>query len=170
MLFGGIGAAVVLVVALVLVIVFATRGGGDDPTPTPATNAADGGCVARSEGSIVYGNGPGDTFSGANAIFGYEHAYYTERSAEKAHTFVAPDANVQPVPDLQKTIAEHVPQGTTYCLRIASAGPNQYSVEVTEHHPDNTRAVYLELIGTVNQGGRYLIQLIQYSNSHTMRI
>ncbi|AHH15940.1 hypothetical protein NONO_c11330 [Nocardia nova SH22a] len=161
-LFGGIGAAVVLVVALVLVIVFATRGGdGPSPAPAPASTAADGSCVARTEGPIVYGNGPGDTTSGANAILGYEHAYYTERSAEKAHTFVAPDANVQPVPELQKTIAEHVPVGTTYCLRIASAGPNQYSVEVTEHHPDGPAAVYLELIATVNQGGRYLIQLIQ---------
>ncbi|MEV5651577.1 hypothetical protein AB0L57_25280 [Nocardia sp. NPDC052254] len=162
-LFGGIGAAVVLVVALILVVVFATRGGGgdDDPTAAAGTTAADGSCVTRTEGPIVYGNGPGDTSSGANAIFGYEHAYYTERSAEKAHTFVAPDANVQPVPELQKTIAEHVPAGTTYCLRIASAGANQYSVEVTEHHPDNSRAVYLELIATVNQGGKYLIQLIQ---------
>ncbi len=163
-LFGGIGAAVVLVVALVLVIVFATRGGGDDKndrTVAAGTTAASGNCVARTEGSMIYGNGPGDTSSGANAIFGYQHAYYTERSAEKAHTFVAPEANVQPAVDLQKTIDQHIPPGTTYCLRIASTAPNQYNVEVTEHHPDNTQSLYLEVITTVNQGGRNLIQLIQ---------
>ncbi|WP_227984140.1 hypothetical protein [Nocardia spumae] len=162
-LYGGIGAAAVLVVALIVVIVFATRGGDDtsnNAQPGGATGAS-GNCAARTEGNIVYGNGPGDTSSGSNAIFGYQHAYYTERNAEKAHTFIAPGANVQPPPDLQKTIDDHIPQGTTYCLRIASTAPSQFNVEVTEHHPDGTQSLYLEVITTVNQGGRNLIQLIQ---------
>ncbi|MGW0352679.1 hypothetical protein ACWDXV_00625 [Nocardia nova] len=164
-LIGSIGAAVVLIVALIVVVVFATSGGGDKSDNAQAggaTNAADGtGCQARTEGNLVYGNGPGDTSSGANAIFGYQHAYYTDRNAEKAHTFIAPGANVQAPPDLQKTIDEHIPKGTTYCLRIATTAPNQFNVEVSEFHPDGTKSLYLEVITTVNQGGRNLIQLIQ---------
>ncbi|NKY86446.1 hypothetical protein [Nocardia veterana] len=162
-LIGGIGAAVVLLVALVLVIVFATRGGDDEGGAQAggATSAGNGNCQARTDGNLTYGNGPGDTSSGANAIFGYQHAYYTERNAEKAHTFIAPGANVQAPQELQKTIDEHIPKGTTYCLRIATTAPNQFNVEVTEHHPDGTQSLYLEVITTVNQGGRNLIQLIQ---------
>ncbi|PPJ25235.1 hypothetical protein C5E45_18455 [Nocardia nova] len=164
-LIGGIGAAVVLIVALIVVVVFATSGGGDksdNAQAGSATNATDDtGCRARTEGNLVYGNGPGDTSSGANAIFGYQHAYYTDRNAEKAHTFIAPGANVQAPPDLQKTIDEHIPKGTTYCLRIATTAPNQFNVEVSEFHPDGTKSLYLEVITTVNQGGRNLIQLIQ---------
>ncbi|MFF0500805.1 hypothetical protein ACFYU5_30715 [Nocardia aobensis] len=164
-LIGGIGAAVVLIVALIVVVVFATSGGGDKSDNAQAggaTNAADGAdCRARTEGNLIYGNGPGDTSSGANAIFGYQHAYYTDRNAEKAHTFIAPGANVQAPPELQKTIDEHIPKGTTYCLRIATTAPNQFNVEVSEFHPDGTKSLYLEVITTVNQGGRNLIQLIQ---------
>lgn len=164
-LLGGIAAAAVLVVALALVVVFATRGGGSDDPVDPKNGGAGTvdaiDCVARTEGTLTYGNGPGDTTSGANAIFGYQHAYYTERSAEKVHTFVAPGANVQPPTELQQTIDQHIPSGTTYCLRIAPTTPNQYNVEVTEQHPDGTKSVYLEVITTVNQGGRNLIQLIQ---------
>ncbi|MFF0452509.1 hypothetical protein [Nocardia africana] len=164
-LIGGIGAAVVLLVALIVVVVFATSGGddkSDNARAGGAATAADGAdCRARTEGNLIYGNGPGDTSSGANAIFGYQHAYYTDRNAEKAHTFIAPGANVQAPPDLQKTIDEHIPKGTTYCLRIATTTPNQFNVEVSEFHPDGTKSLYLEVITTVNQGGRNLIQLIQ---------
>lgn len=164
-LIGGIGAGVVLIVALIVVVVFATSGGGDksdNARAGGAATAADGAdCRARTEGNLIYGNGPGDTSSGANAIFGYQHAYYTDRNAEKAHTFIAPGANVQAPPDLQKTIDEHIPKGTTYCLRIATTTPNQFNVEVSEFHPDGTKSLYLEVITTVNQGGRNLIQLIQ---------
>ncbi|MEU2042594.1 hypothetical protein [Nocardia niwae] len=152
-------AAVVALVALTVTIVVIS--GSDDGTAASDTpSAAAVNCPARTEGKVTFGNGPGDTSSGIRAILGFEHAYYSERSASRAHTFVAPGANVEPPADLQKTIDQHIPQGTGYCLRIAEISADRFNVEITERRPDGTEAQYFPVITTVNLDGRTLIYLI----------
>ncbi|WP_280492669.1 hypothetical protein [Nocardia asiatica] len=155
-------AAVVVLVALTVTIIVSS--GSEDSQDRTAASSSAGtvamSCPARSEGNVTFGNGPGDTSSGVRAILGFEHAYYSERSATRAHTFVAPGANVEPPADLQRTIDQHIPQGTAYCLRIAEMAPDRYNVEITERRPDGTEAQYFPVITTVNLDGRTLIYLI----------
>ncbi len=155
-------AAVVALIALTVTIIVSSgsEDGQDGTAASSSAGAVAMSCPARSEGNVTFGNGPGDTSSGVRAILGFEHAYYSERSATRAHTFVAPGANVEPPADLQKTIDQHIPQGTAYCLRIAEMAPDRYNVEITERRPDGTEAQYFPVITTVNLDGRTLIYLI----------
>lgn len=158
----GVVAAVAVLIALTVTIIVSS-GSDEDQDGTaasagPSTVAVN--CPTRTEGKVTFGNGPGDTSSGIRAILGFEHAYYSERSAARAHTFVAPGANVEPPADLQKTIDQHIPQGTAYCLRIAEITPDRFNVEITEHRPDGSEAQYFPVITTVNLDGRTLIYLI----------
>ncbi|GAB2718208.1 hypothetical protein [Nocardia thraciensis] len=165
-LIGGLAAAFVVIVAIAAVIVFATRnnGGGTEETGAapPSASAADSGltCASSTEGGVVTGNGPGDTSTGLGTIFAFQHAYYTERNAARAHSFAVPDINLLPAPELQKAIDEQIPRGTTYCLRVATTGVDRFNVEITERRPDGSTAVYSQIITTVVQDGRTLISQI----------
>ncbi|WP_067544108.1 hypothetical protein [Nocardia crassostreae] len=152
------------------VIVAVTRGGGDDEqTPAVATTtgksvtttaptAAALSCPTKREGNLTIGNGEGSTGSGADAILGFQHAFYADRSGEKARTFVAPDAaNVSPAEVIQQAINDVIPVGTTYCLRIVEVAPAIYDADLTEHRPDCTTTVYRQHITTVNRDGKNLI-------------
>ncbi|MBF6172489.1 hypothetical protein [Nocardia blacklockiae] len=159
-LIGGLAAAFVVIVAIAAVIVFATRNNGQDNGPTAgpaasASGAAD--CRTKTEGNVTTGNGPGDTNSGTGAIFAFQHAYYTDRNATLARSFTAPEVNLLPAADLQKAIDEQIPRGTTYCLRIVTAQPDRFNVEITEHRPDGATALYAQVITTVVVNGRTLI-------------
>lgn len=155
---GTLAAVVALVALTVTIVVFS--GSEDGPAASDTTSAVAMDCPTRTEGKVTFGNGPGDTSSGIRAILGFEHAYYSERSAARAHLFVAPGANVEPPADLQKTIDQHIPQGTGYCLRIAEISSDRFNVEITERRPDGTEAQYFPVITTVNMDGRTLIYLI----------
>ncbi len=158
---GTLAAVVVLVALTVTILMSSGSDDGQDGTAAAATTGAVAmSCPTRTEGNVTFGNGAGDTSSGIRAILGFEHAYYSERSATRAHTFVAPGANVEPPADLQKTIDQHIPQGTAYCLRIAEMAPDRFNVEITERRPDGTEARYFPVITTVNVDGRTLIYLI----------
>ncbi|QLY32030.1 hypothetical protein [Nocardia huaxiensis] len=173
----GVGAVVALVVAAGVVVAVTSRdGGSDDQAATsvvPATSTAkqsvttssapaELSCPTKREGNLTIGNGPGSTASGADAILGFQHAYYSERSGVKALSFVAPGSNVLPADVMQGAIDQQIPPGTTYCVRILQVQPEQFDVDVTEHRPDGTTTVYRPHITTVNLEGRNLIQAIQY--------
>ncbi|MFC9997933.1 hypothetical protein [Nocardia sp. NPDC127526] len=165
------GAAVVVVLAILgAVIVAVTRGGGDDEpaqavatttgksVTTTAPTAAALSCPTKREGNLTIGNGEGSTASGADAILGFQHAFYADRNGEKARSFVAPDAaNVSPAEVIQQAINDVIPVGTTYCLRIVEVAPAIYDADLTEHRPDGTTTVYRQHITTVNRDGKNLI-------------
>ncbi|MFJ1460099.1 hypothetical protein [Nocardia sp. N2S4-5] len=159
-LIGGLAAAFVVIVAIAAVIVFATRNNGQDSAPTagPAPSAAGAAdCQTKTDGNVTTGNGPGDTASGIGAILAFQHAYYTDRNATLARGFAAPDVNLLPAADLQKAIDEQIPRGTSYCLRIVTAQPDRFNVEITEHRPDGATALYAQVITTVVVDGRTLV-------------
>jgi hypothetical protein len=153
-LIAGVGAAVVVIAAIVAVVAFVLPGRGSKSngpaTSVPASDALN--CQAFSNGNITIGNGPGDTGSGPGAILGFEHAFYTDRSAVKAQGFTMPGKL-----DVSQQVIDQYPAGTTYCLRISGLAPDTYNVTITEHHPDGSSPVYSELIYIQNVGGKSLI-------------
>ncbi|AYF75041.1 hypothetical protein D7D52_15530 [Nocardia yunnanensis] len=172
----GAGAAVlVLVIGLVALAVM--RGGKDDAPTAGATTtgkaavsptAAALSCPARRDGALTIGNGEGGTGSGVDAILGFEHAFYVERSGVKARGFVVPDSTtVMPADVIQQKGIDPLKPGTTYCLKIVETGksPDQvqtfHDVDITEHRADGTTEVYTERVTTVERDGRHLIQSIE---------
>ncbi|WP_306356431.1 MULTISPECIES: hypothetical protein [unclassified Nocardia] len=165
-----VAGAVVVLIAVVVTVALITRGGPEDDVsadPAPATtgaavtSSAALSCPARKDGRVTVGNGAGSTASGAEAILGFQHAFYAQRSGTKAREFVAPDAlNISPADTIQQAIDEVIPMGTTYCLRIVEITPDIFDADLTEHRPDGTTTVYRQHITTVDRDGRHLIVAI----------
>ncbi|RDI53194.1 hypothetical protein [Nocardia mexicana] len=128
------------------------------PVPAPAGQA----CEAERRDSLTSGNGPGDTVSGAGAILGFEHAYYTQRNGRAAQTFVAPDTvNVASAELLQQAIDAEIPVGTTHCVRIVERLPEWFDVDIEEHRPTGAVAVYKQSMRTVVRDGHTVIYEIR---------
>lgn len=128
---------------------------GDAGSGLPARIAAH--CPTERSARVVRGAEVGGTDSGPDAIMWFQHAFYVERSAERAREVVAPDAAVSPAPVIQRGIAS-VPVGTEYCVRVVTLSDNRYSVEVTERRPGAAPATYdKQLVTTAVVGGRTLI-------------
>ncbi|MFE3195591.1 hypothetical protein ACFXHA_41775 [Nocardia sp. NPDC059240] len=169
------GGAVVLLVVIGLVV-FAVLRGGKDSAPVagvtttgkvPSTVAALS-CPSKHDGPLTIGNGSGGTGSGVDAILGFEHAFYVERSGSLARSFVVPESTtVMPADVIQQKGIDPLKAGTTYCLKIVESGksPDQaqqfYDVDITEHRADGTTEVYTERVTTVERDGKHLIQSIE---------
>ncbi|MRH88834.1 hypothetical protein GFY24_15505 [Nocardia sp. SYP-A9097] len=164
--------ALTLIVVVALVVVSLTRGdsgGGEDTqaafgpggtvtTAAPSSGMAALSCPSKREGSLTIGNGPGGNGSGADAILGFQHAFYADRDGAKARSFVTSDSpTVSPAEVIQQAIDEVIPKGTSYCLRITDLGADAYDADLTEHRPDGTTTVYRQRITTVNKDGKHLI-------------
>lgn len=114
-------------------------------------------CPTERIGDVVRGAEPGGTGSGPDAIMWFQHAYYVDRSAERAREVVAPDASLPAAEVIQRGI-DSVPVGTLYCVRVAPSGDSRYSVEVTEQRPGGAPATYgRQTVTTEVVGGRTLI-------------
>lgn len=168
--------AVVVVAALAVTFVvrLAMSVGGDDPsiaavaaTPTtgaPAASnaaaAATGFCPASDTPELWVGNGAGGTDSARSAIAGFEHAYYSDRSGDKAHTFTTPDAAVPPADEMQRGIDATVTEQTDYCLRIRpGAAPDTHKVSLTVRD-ETGEGSFDQIITTARTGERVLITAI----------
>ncbi|MBF6463904.1 hypothetical protein IU427_01760 [Nocardia beijingensis] len=118
---------------------------------------AAGACPTERSDAIVRSAEAGGPGSGPDAVLSFQYAYYVERSGERARAAVAPDADVQPAPVIQRGI-DSVPAGTTHCVRIVTVGDNRYSVEVTEYRPGGAPATYSrQTVTTAVIDGRTLI-------------
>ncbi|WP_227981722.1 hypothetical protein [Nocardia spumae] len=116
-----------------------------------------GHCPTERSDRVVRGAEVGGTASGPDAILWFQHAFYVERSAERAREVVAPGAAVSPAEVIQRGIAS-VPLGTDYCVRVVTLAADRYSVEVTERRPGAGPATYdKQLVTTTVVGGRTLI-------------
>ncbi|MEV5647562.1 hypothetical protein AB0L57_04840 [Nocardia sp. NPDC052254] len=114
-------------------------------------------CPTERFARVLRGAGVGGTGSGPDAIMWFQHAFYVERSAQRALEVVAPDATVSPAAVIQRGI-ESVPLGTDYCVRVVTLDDSRYSVEVTERRPGTAPATYdKQLVTTAVVGGRTLI-------------
>ncbi|MFF0488120.1 hypothetical protein ACFYTQ_03775 [Nocardia sp. NPDC004068] len=124
------------------------------------TDAAADACPTEQLPGVLRGAEPGGTDSGPAAIMWFQHAYYVERSGERAREVVAPDAVVPPPAVIQRGI-DSVPPGTDYCVRVVTRHDGEYAVEVTERRPGGVPSTYnRQTVTTAVVGGRTLITSI----------
>ena len=157
-----IGIAVVVVLLIALVVTIVSLSGEDDTgRGAGATTTAALSCPSNRNGNVVVGNGQGSTESGAEAILGFQYAFYVERSGERARQYVADDAlNISTAPIIQKAIDEAIPVGTTHCLRIIEVASDTFDVDLTEHRPDGQTTVYPQRVTVVEREGKFFLSAI----------
>ena len=126
------------------------------PAPVPAAPA----CVESNSNGVVTGSGPGSYKSGPDAILGFDHAYYVERSGVAARAFTTPDAAVGAADVLQRDGIDTFPSDTTHCLRITPRGPDEYTVELTHAVPQAQPLTWTQIVRTRTDGDRTLITSI----------
>ncbi|MGW5383910.1 hypothetical protein [Nocardia sp. NPDC003963] len=129
------------------------------PAPPAVAPSAAAHCPTRIEGATVSGAGRGGTGSAPEAILGFEHAYYIERSGTAARAFTTPDAAVPAAGVIQAGI-DSVPQGTTHCVRVTPAGPDTWAVDLSEYRPGEREQRYLQTVTTTSRNGTVLITRI----------
>lgn len=100
--------------------------------PKPATEEL--ACESRQQGTVVFGDGPGDTKSTAGVVLAFQHAYYDKRSADAAFEVTADESAFTDSAALQEGI-DSVPEGTRHCLEIRPTGDTSALVIVTEARP-----------------------------------
>lgn len=92
------------------------------------------GCAEVSEPGRVVGAGPGSLDTPAGAVLAFDHAYYVERSAEKAFEAVSPSSRMTEE-QLRIEGVERVPDGTTHCVEARELSPTLLEVDLTEYPP-----------------------------------
>ncbi|WP_433709713.1 hypothetical protein ACQP2U_24950 [Nocardia sp. CA-084685] len=147
---GGLGAALGVAALLVVVGINSVADESDTmpaiPTLTagpPTTTQPPSSACAGLAGQTVTDT-EGDTHGLAGVIAAFEHAYYTQRSAEAALRLVAPEAGLTSEA-LTAGIAS-IPAGTTHCVAITPIADGTAEVHLAERHPDGQRVDYLQLI------------------------
>ncbi|AWH93661.1 hypothetical protein [Dietzia lutea] len=93
------------------------------------------GCTEISEPGRVVGAGPGSLDTPAGAVLAFDHAYYVERSAEKAFEAVSPSSRMTEE-QLRVEGVERVPEGTTHCVEARELSPTLLEVDLTEYPPE----------------------------------
>ncbi|OAH63741.1 hypothetical protein AYJ66_10690 [Dietzia cinnamea] len=93
------------------------------------------GCTEVSEPGRVVGAGPGSLDTPAGAILAFDHAYYVERSAEKAFEALSPSSRMTEE-QLRVEGVERVPEGTTHCVEARELSPTLLEVDLTEYPPE----------------------------------
>lgn len=93
------------------------------------------GCVERAEPGRVSGAGPGSLDTPAETVLAFDHAYYAERSAEKAFEAVSPSSRMTEE-QLRAAGVDNLAEGTGHCVQISELSPTLLEVELTEYPPD----------------------------------
>ncbi|MBF6349262.1 MULTISPECIES: hypothetical protein [Nocardia] len=156
-------AAVIVAFIAVGVAIIVVRGGGGEGGAGSAAEAVEGlSCPATQDGAVTVGNGAGDTTSGPDAVLGFQHAFYAERSGTGAREFVAPDSQtISSAETIQKAIDEQIPVGTQHCVRITERAADTFDVDLTERRPNGTTTVYKQTVTTVERDGKTLLWVIE---------
>lgn len=165
-----VGAAVVVLVATIAVL--GTTASGPAPKaagsgiviPSGAASApaaADADCPTGTQGPTTTGRDGGGTDSGPAVIKAFEHAYYVDRSGDKARAVVSPTAKnasgapFSSGPQLQASIDKFIAPQTLHCVSITDRGAGLYAVTLTETPPHGVNGqVYHQLIQTTTDQGR----------------
>ena len=106
-----------------------TRGAASPEVQKPA------GCVERADPGRVSGAGPGSLDTPAATVLAFDHAYYAQRSAEKAFEAVSPSSRMTEE-QLRVDGVDRVEEGTGHCVQISELSPTLLEVELTEYPPD----------------------------------
>lgn len=87
------------------------------------------------EAGRVSGSGPGSLDTPAGTVLAFDHAYYAERSAEKAFEAVSPSSRMTEE-QLRVDGVDKLAEGTGHCVEISELSPTLLEVELTEYPPD----------------------------------
>lgn len=116
-------------------------------TPSPAQAAADGvrpWCFGFTGGEPIDGSSPD---AGEAAIARFQAAYYVDRDAAKARSFVAEGAVVGTVEQMTEALATLAP-GTEHCLLASARGGGAYVVDLFVRPPGGASAHYPQNVAT----------------------
>ncbi|MBB1025093.1 hypothetical protein G6019_11805, partial [Dietzia sp. DQ12-76] len=97
-------------------------------------------CSPVSEPGHVVGAGPGSLDTPLETVLAFDHAYYVERSAEKAFEAVSPSSRMT-FDQLRADGVDRVPEGTTHCVDARELSPTLLEVTLTESRPDSEPVV-----------------------------
>lgn len=123
-------AAGVAVLAGSAVVGFLLARGALSPSGVEATD-----CAPVSEPGHVVGDGPGSLDTPLETVLAFDHAYYVERSAEKAFEAVSPSSRMTQ-DQLRADGVDLVREGTTHCVDARELSPTLLEVRLTESAPD----------------------------------
>ncbi|MFD3430731.1 hypothetical protein [Nocardia fluminea] len=148
-------AVLVTLAALAVIAVVTAPDGSAEPTGFA--------CEEPTGPDLFAGSVPGDTTSGPAAIFGFNHAYYVDRSAEQARRFLTPDSVIAAGDRLQTGI-DAVPADTRHCGSISSLSSfgdaARWKVTVGEFRPGIEPWIAEQTITTRTLDGATLISEI----------
>lgn len=118
------------------VLGFVVTRGAAAPDPVPVTAAAASECMESVEDGRVVGSGPGSLDSPAGAVLAFDHAYYVDRSAEKAYEAVAPSSRMTEEQLRTEGIGQ-LAEGTAHCVEVRELAPTLLEVDLTEFPPES---------------------------------
>lgn len=109
----------------------------DDASAAATPDASDGaGCLAVQEPGHVVGDGPGSLDTPLGVVLAFDHAYYVERSADRAFEAVAPGARMDRALLASEGI-DRLPAGTRHCVDARTVGEGRVAIALTETAPDS---------------------------------
>jgi len=100
---------------------------------SPGASSAPGCPVVEEPGHVV-GDGPGSLDTPLGAVLAFDHAYYVERSADRAFEAVAPGARMDRALLASEGI-DRLPAGTRHCVDARTVGEGRVAVALTETAP-----------------------------------
>lgn len=113
------------------VVARGATGGEAEATAVGATP----GCEASDEGGRVTGSGPGTLDTPAGTVLAFDHAYYVDRSAEKAFEAVSASSRMTEE-QLRVDGIDELVEGTTHCVEVSELAPTLLAVHLTEFPPE----------------------------------
>ena len=89
------------------------------------------GCEESDEPGLVTGSGPGTLDTPSGTVLAFDHAYYVDRSAEKAFEAVSPSSRMTEE-QLRVEGIDQLAEGTTHCVEVSELAPTLLAVDLTE--------------------------------------
>ena len=127
------------------VLGFVVVRGASGPGAGAVVAGATPGCEALTAEGRVTGSGPGSLGSPAGAVLAFDHAYYVDRSAEKAFAAVAPSSRMTEE-QLRVDGIDRLAEDTTHCVQVSELAPTLLEVELTEFPPESDPVVIRQRI------------------------
>lgn len=129
-------------------------------TPSISTDQRPPACVSVRTPQRVSGAGPGSTASGPDVVLALEAAYYVDRSAAAVRALLVSGGPFGLDSEIQAGI-DAIPIGTRDCVDIIPAGPQRWSVTITEHRPAGSTVMLHQTITTTTRDGRTLVAAVE---------
>ncbi|HIW69384.1 MAG TPA: hypothetical protein H9878_14910 [Candidatus Dietzia merdigallinarum] len=92
------------------------------------------GCEESDEQGRVTGSGPGTLATPSGTVLAFDHAYYVDRSAEKAFEAVSSSSRMNEE-QLRVEGIDQLAEGTTHCVQVSELAPTLLAVDLTEFPP-----------------------------------